>query len=473
MNNQLGPREFSFPGHSPASQKIAAGRLLWLLPFLALNAYGVTPANSGNPEGKTQQVADGKTPEAPSALPGRSQRWRQRRHDKLQKSSPPQPPTWRKALLQLEEKGPGNLLSYKDFTAQLGSIRTGGGFAGGMRYWRPNIQGSALSLRSTAAYSVKHYQLYHLQFGRDPRRRDDFIFRPNIRGRGTLELERTSRRKGDVFLYADLLYRDFPEEDFFGLGPDTNKADQTDYRRRDASYAAVLGYQLTSWLNAASRVGYTTTSIDPGEDERFPDTQDLFNEVSAPGLARQPHFLHLATGLLIDFRDRPRNPHRGGMLGFSFSRWDDRGSEAHDFNRFAIDGRYFATLGSDQRVLAFRFYTSIDDEDPDSLVPFYLQETLGGDVTLRGFDNFRFRDNNLLYTSLEYRWEASPAVELALFYDRGKVFSKRSDFDFSGLEKSFGFGVRLKTPESVILRLDFARSREDSFRFHFKAGRSF
>ena len=79
----------------------------------------------------------------------------------------------------------------------------------------------------------------------------------------------------------------------------------------------------------------------------------------------------------------------------------------------------------------------------------------------------------MLFLSAEYRWEASPAFELAFFYDRGKVFSERADFDFSSLEKGFGFGIRLKTLESVLLRIDLARSREDNFRIHFKFGRSF
>ena len=101
------------------------------------------------------------------------------------------------------------------------------------------------------------------------------------------------------------------------------------------------------------------------------------------------------------------------MFGISLSRFDDRGSEEFDFSRLAIDGRYYATLGSDQRVMAFRFFTLFDDEDPGTRIPFYVQETLGGDGSLRGFRDFRFRDNNLLFLSAEYRWEASPAFELA------------------------------------------------------------
>jgi len=78
----------------------------------------------------------------------------------------------------------------------------------------------------------------------------------------------------------------------------------------------------------------------------------------------------------------------------------------------------------------------------------------------------------LLYLSAEYRWEASSALELAVFYDTGKVFSRRSDFKFDNLEKSIGGGIRFKTPGAMVLRIDMGRSREGN-RYFFKFGPSF
>ena len=404
----------------------------------------------------------------------RAQRWSQRRQQKSQEKKEVKQSTFQKLLLQVEKRGYQSLLSYRDFYGKiLGTITTGSSFAPGIRYWKPNISGSMLTVQASATYSIRHYQEYVLQLGKDPTRRDEFVFRPNVRGKEMLRLDEPHRKVGDFFLYADLRYRDFPEEDFFGLGPHSKLADRTDFSLTSSSYGAVGGYQFTSWLNLAGRAAYLTMSNGPGEDRKFPDIRERFDDLTAPGLNRQPDFLNLSSAALVDFRDRPGNPHSGGMFGISLSRFDDRGSEEFDFSRLAIDGRYYATLGSDQRVMAFRFFTLFDDEDPGTRTPFYVQETLGGDGSLRGFRDFRFRDNNLLFLSAEYRWEASPAFELAFFYDRGKVFSKRSDFDFSGLEKGFGFGIRLKTPDSVLLRLDFARSREHSLRMHFKFGRSF
>lgn len=123
-------------------------------------------------------------------------------------------------------------------------------------------------------------------------------------------------------------------------------------------------------------------------------------------------------------------------------------------------------------MLAARFFTTLDRADRGSRVPFYLQQTLGGAQTLRGFREMRFRDENLIYLSAEYRWEAAVFLEFAFFYDAGKVVSRRSDYNLRSLEKSSGFGIRLKTPYSVFLRLDVARSREGT-RLQFRFGPSF
>jgi hemolysin activation/secretion protein len=97
-------------------------------------------------------------------------------------------------------------------------------------------------------------------------------------------------------------------------------------------------------------------------------------------------------------------------------------------------------------------------------------ETLGGHDSLRGFDRMRFRDENLVFTSAEYRWEAAPFWELALFYDAGKVFPNGEDWSLKHLENGYGFGMRFKLPKTVLLRFDIGRSNEGThFYFRFSS----
>jgi outer membrane protein assembly factor BamA len=60
----------------------------------------------------------------------------------------------------------------------------------------------------------------------------------------------------------------------------------------------------------------------------------------------------------------------------------------------------------------------------------------------------------------EYRWEASTALEVALFADGGKVFDKRSQLNIHDLETSYGFGFRFKSQRRIALRIDTGLSRE-------------
>ena len=101
-----------------------------------------------------------------------------------------------------------------------------------------------------------------------------------------------------------------------------------------------------------------------------------------------------------------------------------------------------------------------------------MMNTLGGSQTLRGFRDYRFRDANLFQISAEYRWEAAPALEFALFYDTGKVYGPDTDFDFKNLQKDFGIGVRVKSPTGAFLRLDISRGNEGT-RLQFAFGPSF
>jgi outer membrane translocation and assembly module TamA len=61
----------------------------------------------------------------------------------------------------------------------------------------------------------------------------------------------------------------------------------------------------------------------------------------------------------------------------------------------------------------------------------------------------------------EFRWIPSRQfLDVALFYDTGKVASRRADLDFSGLKHDWGIGVRFHGPTMTPLRIDVARGSE-------------
>ncbi len=468
--------------------------ILWVLFTQDISAGGAAyrqqPLKPDNSEGKTPAKRE---PEKEKPPPLRQAYWRQQRIEKLKNIVAPLPTkvervfVWvekylkasksregglpaRKRLLGIEKPNlnevPG--IWHKRFYPRFGTVTTGSGLALGIRYWKPDFNEWGLDFQTSAAYSSRQYQWYELKLGRIQQKRSDIL----VRLQDYSSSGRILQKKQRSFVYADFRYRHFPQEDFYGSGDHSRETDRTTFALKEVFYGALAGYEWNRRVGAAIRLGLTQVNINSGTDRHFPSTQEQFDDLSAPGLYVQPDFFQLNSALYVDYRDNPGHPRQGGLIRLAFSRFDDRSGSEFEFNRFALDVRYYLTLGSPQRVLVTRFLTSQDSTGRNSRVPFYLQKTLGGGNRLRGFRDDRFRDTRLLYFSAEYRWEAAPALEFAVFYDAGKVFSDRSDFTFSGLEKSIGGGIRLKTQHSTFLRIDVGRSRE-SVRFHFKLGPSF
>ena len=105
-------------------------------------------------------------------------------------------------------------------------------------------------------------------------------------------------------------------------------------------------------------------------------------------------------------------------------------------------------------------------------MPFFLERSLGGSRTLRGFDSFRFRGPRLATVSVEYRCEVMGPFELAAFYDAGKVWGGPVDTGTRGIASSYGMGLRIKSKDDVLVRMDVARGAEGT-RAHLSFGYSF
>ena len=397
------------------------------------------------------------------------------RLEKAQDSSPTAQDKIEQLFLRVERGNQDRTLTVRvgDFYPKFGGPRAGSGFGGGLRYYNSNIQDSAVSFEGAGIFSLNGYRLMDLRFGSYNKTDPVFFSGPSDFGVPfDFAKERPGVKQTRTVLFGDFIYRYFPRERFWGLGPDTDAEARTNYLQEDFSFALIGGYEFTSWLAATAGGGLYKVDIREGTDERYPSTQEIFDDSTAPGLTRQPDFYRLLSAIYFNYQDNPGNPHKGGIVGIFFSRYTERNGKEFTFNRLELDARNYIPLGSRQRTLAIRFYTSSSFVGEGGRVPFYLSPTLGGGRILRGFHDFRFRDTNLAYLSTEYRWEPAPAFELALFYDLGTVFPEGYRFEREDLIGTFGGGVRFKTSNRVVLRFDVGKSVEGT-RFQFSFGPSF
>ena len=150
--------------------------------------------------------------------------------------------------------------------------------------------------------------------------------------------------------------------------------------------------------------------------------------------------------------------------------------------KYWLDVRYYAQLGILTEMFERNF--TVDDVPPilamrmmigdaDGYLPWAVDYTLGGDNTLRGYEDKRFRGDQMFLFNGELRLPVHRSVSVVLFYDIGKVWDSRNDehFDFGDMADAYGLGVRLRTPLGN-LRLDFAQGNDES-RVHFGFGEMF
>jgi hypothetical protein len=255
-------------------------------------------------------------------------------------------------------------------------------------------------------------------------------------------------------------YFEHPEDDFFGIGPDTNKEDRTNYLHRSLEGGGDVWLSPIRGFRAGGGVSYLSPSVGSGRDSRYPSLEQVFAPSTVPGFERLPDFLRVDAFVDYDRRDNPLYPHAGNYFGTKFSNFRDRHQDKYHFRRWEFDAQQYLPFDNGYKVLALHGNVVMTDVGPNDALPFIYMPELGGARRLRGFREFRFRDRNSVLATVEYRWEAWWLLDMAVFVDGGKVAARRSDIDLSGWDGSYGLGLRLHSKKAFTFRLDLAFSRE-------------
>ena len=423
--------------------------------------------------GRAQEPAPSPAPDSLQEVGPRLAQWVEKRQAKYAHLEVYRPGFLERQFLAFEkaERPAITELNLLGFYPRIQTIDHRSQWAFGVRLWQPDLLGSRLDAAGAAFWSLQGFRYLEAQLGVVPSRpggfplfttkSDDVFELPNVR--------RDARERYE--LYAAIGGRYSPKLDFFGIGPDSRVEDRADFLADDLLYEVVAGYRLAGNVSLIARAGGHEIHLEEGRDDELPSIDDVFAPGSIPGLVPDTEFVRLGGAAVLDTRAFERNPYRGGVVSLAWTRYDQRGGAAYSFDRYAIDARLYVTLGHRQRVLALRGYYSHDEPFEGAQVPFELMAYLGGSHTLRGFLSQRFRGERLALAQVEYRWEASPAIELSLFADYGTVAATSHD-PLADFKLDGGIGLRLKTAESLLVRLDLGWS-EEAFRILLRFSPSF
>jgi hypothetical protein len=259
-------------------------------------------------------------------------------------------------------------------------------------------------------------------------------------------------------------YRYFPRERFYGIGPDSSRDDRTSFLREGYEFRGDASYAFVPSVKVGGSTSFRHETIDEGHAPGFPSIEEVFTPAQAPGLDQQPDYLWSGTFFDVDYRDQPKNTRSGGHFRVSYDLWHDLDDLGFSFRDLRLEALHAFPIFDKKRVFIARVIGESTDSPSGNVVPFYAMPTLGGSTTLRGFDEFRFRDRTALLLNAEYRWEAFSGLDMAIFGDWGDVGPEWDDIAFKDLKSDYGLGFRFNTFRSVFLRIDLARSAQQGFR---------
>ncbi len=296
---------------------------------------------------------------------------------------------------------------------------------------------------------------------------------------------------------------------FYGLGPSSPNA-QFAYRQSETYGGAVARMPLFDWLVVAGQVENRKPSIQFSSASLATAS---INESTAPGFSTQPDFMHYSAQIQTHAQaisepvtndpaitpsgvtPPPLMKHKLVWVfdnGVSEHWFQDQKNGHYSFRQTVIEGeesialhsvirRFVAPKDMNNGLKVLKHFCNIrasglkqDDEcdfgeflvhpylqlsaSSSGVVPFYFEPTLGGSdiesrVTLRGFDDYRFRAPDVALISVDYRIPVYDPIGAMLFYDAGNVGNSAGDLSFAHARQDAGVGGTLRLLKTVVAQV--------------------
>jgi hypothetical protein len=279
---------------------------------------------------------------------------------------------------------------------------------------------------------------------------------------------------------------------FYGLGPNSLQTNASVFGMTETITGANAIVPVLHGLNVSllGEVNGRFIDLRGNHSESTPSIETIFTGATAPGLTSQPAFAQLGEGVRIEptlFNDHLQIDYLA-----QFQQYVAPSNSHYSFRRYTFDldhtiplyhnaasygpkptngpDECAAALGATkcsaiqrnrEGSLELRLFITESMANAGSVVPFYLQPTMGGsDVNgnpwLSSYNDYRFRAPNALLLREAFEHSIWGPIGVAFFADQGKVALTRSNIDFTQLAHSFSAGINLRAGGLPALSLAFA-----------------
>ena len=281
---------------------------------------------------------------------------------------------------------------------------------------------------------------------------------------------------------------------FFGLGNNTSLAGKSVFGMGETIVGAsaikpVFEVKAIRWLNLSllGEANGRFVNIRGNHGQSVPSIETLYTNATAPGLTSQPGFAQLGEGIRI-------KPAIGNLqLNYigKFQQFFAPSNSQNSFLRWTVDldhtySLYSRSQSGGSETLGPDSCAHGDDKCPEiphtrnldgsvgvrlllsqsltsgtSVVPFYFQQTLGGQdinsaLSLGSYQDYRFRAPNLLLLQEAFEHSIWGPFGLKFMADQGRVSLTRDDLGFSHLKHSFAGGLTLRAGGFPMVSMMFA-----------------
>jgi hypothetical protein len=283
---------------------------------------------------------------------------------------------------------------------------------------------------------------------------------------------------------------------FFGLGNDSSLADKSQFGMTQTIVGGNVTKPIYEWaaisklnLSLFGEINGRFVSIRSESTSTVPSIYALYNDSTAPGLSSQPAFVQFGQGVRIKpvIGDHLELNYAGSFQEFvassnsgnTFERWNVDLNHTFYLYGYTESGPKTSTMtGPDECApsgekcpsvsrsrnlngsIGARLFLSESMNSP-SAVPFYFQQTLGGQdinssLALGSYQDYRFRAPNLLLLEENFEHSIWGPFGVKFVADQGRVALTRDDLGFSHLRHSYAAGLTLRAGGFPMVSLMFA-----------------
>lgn len=245
---------------------------------------------------------------------------------------------------------------------------------------------------------------------------------------------------------GNLLFQNYPRL-YYGIGSDTPESAEEQYDYYQFLLEPIFLKQLFHrylFIGAGFRYNHIYKTEFDAEGFIAQEQRDGFDGSTSVGTE---------VAALFDSRSNILNAQDGWYLEFTHGLYGKVLGGTNSFNLTRIDLRHYIDVSSKNNdVLAMQILGRFSRSN----LPFSEYAFLGSSEIMRGYQEGRFVDRDLMATQLEYRKNFEDSRwGLVGFVGTGDVYNNVDEFQFKNLKPSYGVGARFMIDKSENLNLRF------------------